>query len=307
MRKKILIIDTFNFLHRAYHALPLTFRDSKGEPVNAVYGVTSMLINLFGLIKPNYIAAALDSEEPTFRLGNFTAYKAHRAPTDPGLISQIPKIIEILEAFGIPAITVAGYEADDIIGTIAKKYGGGEYEVIIVSNDHDMWQLVNKNVTIMVPIRNASEAKWIGVNEVEAGMGFLPDKMTDYKGLRGDPSDNIPGVFGIGEKTAVKLIKEFGSIENIYKNISKVKPDSLKEKLADCAEQAVMSKNLSTIITDVPLKLELEECLYKPFNIYKVVAVLERYNFKSLIKRLGFDSISSNKKEKVDDSQLPLL
>ncbi len=306
-KKKILIIDTFNFLHRAYHALPSTFRDSKGEPVNAVYGVTSMLINLFGLIKPNYIAAALDSDGPTFRLENFTAYKAHRAPPDPGLISQIPKIIEILEAFGIPAIMVKGYEADDIIGTIARKYGDGEYEVIVVSNDHDMWQLVNENVTIMVPIRNAAEAEWIGVKEVEARMGFPPDKMMDYKGLRGDPSDNIPGVFGIGEKTAAKLIKEFGSVENIYKNISKVKPDSLKEKLANCAEQAVMSKTLSTIITDVPLKIELEDCLYKPFNTYKAVEVLERYNFKSLIKRLGFDNISSNKKEKIDENQLPLL
>ncbi len=306
-KKKILLLDTFNFLHRAYHALPPTFRDSKGEPVNAVYGVTSMLINLFSLIKPNYIAAALDNDEPTFRLENYTAYKAHRAPSDPGLISQIPKIIEILEAFGIPAVMVTGYEADDIIGTIARKYGEGEYEVIIVSNDHDMWQLVNENVTIMVPIRNAAEAEWIGVKEVEARMGFLPDKMVDYKGLRGDPSDNIPGVFGIGEKTAVKLIKEFGSIENIYKNISKIKPDSLKEKLANCAEQAVMSKTLSTIITDVPLKIELKDCLYKPFNIYKAVEVLERYNFKSLIKRLGFDKISSAKKEKTDDNQLPLL
>ncbi len=303
MRKKLLLIDTFNFLHRAYHALPPTLTDSEGNPTNAVYGVTAMLISIFGELKPDYVIAALDSEEPTFRVEDFTAYKAHRKPMEDALASQIPKVFEIMKAFGIKQITVNGYEADDIIGTAVKRFSK-EVDVIIVSNDKDMWQLLGDGVAIMIPTKG-NDVDWVGPVEAEKRLEMKPAQLIDFKALRGDPSDNIPGVYGVGEKTAKKLIEEFGSVEEIYKNISKVEPESLREKLANNAEEAVMSKHLATIITDVPMEVSLDECKYTDFNRAKVKDVLQKYNFKSLIKRLGFDT--NRQEEKKDDNQLELL
>jgi DNA polymerase-1 len=302
MKKKLVLIDTFNFLHRAYHALPKTLTDGKGNPTNAVYGVTSMLINLFDQLKPDYVVAAMDSIEPTFRVEDFTAYKAHRKPMDDDLASQIDKVLDILTAFGIKQVTVNGYEADDIIGTIAKDVGG-EVEVVIVSNDRDLWQLVTKDVLVMVPTKG-NGVDWIGPDEVEKRMGFTPNQLIDYKALRGDPSDNIPGVYGVGEKTAKKLIAQYQNIEKVYKNIDKIAPESLQNKLANSAEDAVMSKHLATIITDVPMEFELKNAKYTDFNRAKVKDALQEYNFKSLIKRLGFDE---QKKLEVPENQMNLL
>ncbi len=299
--KKLLIIDTFNFLHRAYHALPKTFRDQNGEPTNAVYGVTSMLINLLSKVKPDYAVAALDGEKPTFRVEDFTQYKAHRKPMEEDLSSQIPKVFEILDAFGIKRVLAEGYEGDDLIGTVAKKYSG-ENEVVIISNDRDMWQLAGKNVVIGIPNGN-NEFEWLGEREAQARLGFDPIRIVDYKGLRGDPSDNIPGVYGVGEVSATKLIQEFGSLEEIYKNIDRVKPDSLKEKLLNSYEQALVSKKLATIILDVPVNVDLEDCQYSEFNHGKVKEVLEKYNFKSLIRRLGFEIEGEKKKKKEEASK----
>jgi DNA polymerase-1 len=304
--KRLLVIDTFNFLHRAYHALPKTLTDSEGEPTNAVYGVTSMLITVFNQIQPTHVVAATDSEEPTFRVEEFTAYKAHRKPMDDELASQISKVYEVLDAFGIKRIEVPGYEADDVIATLAVKFAG-DAGIIIVSNDKDLWQLVDGHVVVMVP-KGRGDAEWIGKKEAEARMGFDIEYMVDYKGLRGDPSDNIPGVYGVGEVTAKKLIHEFGNLKNIYKNIEKVKPESLKKKMEENYEQALMSKKLAELVTDVPVTVDFSECKYKEFNKVEVKKVLEKYNFKSLIKRLGFDeSGSKKKKNRVPENQLSLL
>lgn len=304
--KKLLIIDTFNLLHRAYHALPSTFRDKSGEPVNAVYGVSSMLITLLGKIKPDYVIAALESKTPTFRVEDFTAYKAQRKPMEEDLAVQIPKVLEILSAFGIKQLQVNGYEADDVVGTVAKRFSD-KCEVAIISNDRDLWQLTGGNIMVGLP-GGKGDVEWLGGKEAEARLGFDPIKVADYKGLRGDPSDNIPGVFGIGEKTATKLIQEYGSIEEIYKNINKIKPDSLKEKLLNCAETAVMSKKLAQLILDVPVEVEIDDCVYTEFNHGKVKEILEKYNFKSLIKRLGFDiDPEAKKKDEVSEDQLSLF
>jgi DNA polymerase I len=306
---KLLIIDTFNFLHRAYHALPKTLTDSSGEPTNAVYGVTSMVITVLNQVEPKYMIAALDSKETTFRVEEFTGYKAHRKPMDEDLAVQIPKVIEMLQAFGIHTVQVNGYEADDIIATAVEKFKD-TLEIVVVSNDRDLWQLVGDSVTIMSPAKG-NIVDWIGPNEAIARFGFTPDKIADYKGLRGDPSDNIPGVYGIGEKTATKLIKEFGSMETIYKHLDKVTPDSLRKKLEESYEQALMSKKLAQLIYDVPVEFDLQDCKYSYFNKLDVKVVLERYNFKSLIKRLGFevsrDGKSQKQKSEVIENQLGLL
>jgi DNA polymerase I len=307
--QKILLIDTFNFLHRAYHALPSSFRDSKGEPVNAVYGVASMLINVLGLIRPDYAVAALDGMKPTFRVENFTQYKAHRAPMEENLSSQIPKVYEVLEAFGIKQILVDGYEADDIIGCVASRHAGDNLQVIIVSNDRDLWQLVNRNVLVMSPTTNG-KVEWIGSDEVVKRMGFPPQLIPDYKGLRGDPSDNIPGVKGVGEKTAKLLIEEFGTVEQIYQNIGKVTPVSLKEKLLNNAEEAVMSKQLATIDCAVPVTFSLEDCKYSEYALEDIKEVLSRYNFKSLIRRLGLDvgnDVDQASSGQPNNDQIPLF
>lgn len=312
--KKLLLIDTFNFLHRAYHALPTTLRDKDGNPTNAVYGVTSMLISVFEAMKPDYVVAALDDVSPTFRVEDFTGYKAHRKPMEDGLSSQIPKVFEVMEAFGIKMISLAGYEADDIIGTMVQRFAGiadqdDTVDIIIVSNDKDLWQLVKPNVMIMNPNGNGL-ADWVGEKEVIAKMGFEPHQMIDYKGLRGDPSDNIPGVRGVGDKTAKSLIEQYGSLEEIYRNLQSITPESLKKKLEESYETAVMSKKLATIVTDAPMEVSLNECKYTTFNKGEVKKVLEKYNFKSLIKRLGFEisnKTSRNKVEQVNENQLSLM
>ncbi len=306
--KKVVLIDTFNFLHRAYHALPVTLTDKNGEPTNAVYGVTSMLINLFDQLKPDYVVAALDDIEPTFRVEEFTGYKAHRKPMEDDLSSQIPKVFEIIDAFGVARASLPGYEADDVIGTMVEKYADEDVEFVIVSNDQDLWQLVGDKVKVMSPMARGN-VDWIGEEEVMARHGFTPQQIPDYKGLRGDPSDNIPGVYGVGDKTAKKLIYEYKNIENIYNNINKIEPESLKNKLKESYEQALMSKKLATIIMDAPLDLELKNCKYSTFNKGRVKETLEKYNFKSLIKRLGFEVGGSKKKKKreVPESQLSLL
>ncbi|HSX39281.1 MAG TPA: 5'-3' exonuclease H3TH domain-containing protein [Candidatus Saccharimonadales bacterium] len=307
--KRLLIIDTFNLLHRAYHALPATFTDKDGAPINAAYGVASMLINVLTLVKPDYAIAALDGMKPTFRSEEFTAYKAHRTEMEEALSSQIPKVFEIIDAFGVQKFLVEGYEADDVMGTVAKKFGHEGYEVILLSNDRDMWQLVNGHVLIMLPSTKGDGFEYIGEKEVVARMSFTPDKIPDYKGLRGDPSDNIPGVYGVGEVTAKKLIAQFGTIEEIYKHIAEVEPKTLQEKLANNAEQAVMSKKLATIITEVPLQIDLELCKYRGFNSADVLEILKKYNFKSLMRRLGFevDEGKAKKAEEVSKDQLSLF
>lgn len=305
---KLLLLDTFNFLHRAYHALPPTFRDSNGEPTNALYGVTSMLINLISQVKPDYMAAALDGQKPTFRIEDFTAYKAHRKPMEDSLASQIPKCLDMLEAFGVKKVLVEGYEADDVIATIAVS-SSDKTDVIISSNDRDLWQLAGKNVMLMVPDQKG-KLDWVGREEVVARLGFPPEKIADYKGLRGDPSDNIPGVYGIGEKTAIKLISEFGSVEEVYKNIEHVTPESLKNKLVENYEQALMSKHLAQLIMDVPVGVKLSDLKYAGYDKSKVFSELSKYNFKSLMKRLGFEieAGGGNKtSKKEEDNQLGLF
>jgi DNA polymerase-1 len=305
--QKFLLLDAYNFMHRAYHALPKTFRDQSGAPTNAVYGVTSMLINVLQSVKPEYIAAAVDLPEPTFRVGDFTAYKAQRKPMEEDFSSQIPKVMEIFESFGVRTFSFVGYEADDVIATIAKKFED-QFDFIIVSNDRDLWQLAAEHVMLMVA-GTKGDTEWIGKKEAEARMGFDPGLIAEYKGLRGDPSDNIPGVYGVGEKTAAKLIAEYQTLDNLYRNIENVKPDSLKEKLLNCYEQALMSRNLAKLNYEVPIEVNFEDCKYSEWSKIKVRDTLLKYNFKSLIRRLGFEDVSekSKTKEKPPEDQLALF
>lgn len=298
--KKVVIVDTFNFLHRAYHAIPKSFRAPDDTPTNAVYGVSSMLISLINETRPDCLIAALDSKKPTFRSEEFSNYKAQRKEMEDDLKVQIPLVFESMDLLGIQKINCEGYEADDVIGTLVTKLEK-DNEVYIVSNDRDMWQLINKNVFVLIPNTKGGFEK-IDEEEALKRLEFDKKHLVDYKALRGDTSDNIPGVYGIGEVTAKKLISKYESVENIYKHIEEITPESLKKKLVESVEMAYMSKKLAQIILDAPIQFKLEDCHFK-FNVsQELVDFYTKLNFKSLLRRLNV-----NIDNKIPDSQLNLF
>ena len=285
---KLLILDLFNLIHRAYHALPKEFTDKNGNPTNAIYGVSSMLLTVLNQVHPTYVVAVVDTEKPTFRHEAFTGYKAHRRPMEDLLSVQIPKVLELVNAFKIQAVSAPGYEADDLVAAIATKHKKAN-QVIVFSNDRDLWQLVQPNVVIMLPSTKGDKIEWVGEKEVVARLGVIPNQVPDYKGLVGDSSDNIPGVYGIGQKTAGDLLKKYSTIENIYRHVGEVTPDSLREKLVNGYDQAVMSKKLATLDYNTPADFSLEASRYGNLPIQSVSEALQSYNFKSLLKRVGVE------------------
>lgn len=287
--KKLVIIDTFNFLHRAYHAIPKSFRSLDNTPTNAVYGVCSMLVSVIKETKPDFIISALDSKGPTFRSEEFSNYKAHRKELDEELVVQIPIIFEALEKFGVEKVVCEGYEADDVIGTLAHRYDG-KYEIYIISNDRDLWQLITPTTFILLPTLKGGFEK---VDEVSAlsKLGFDKKYLVDYKAIRGDTSDNIPGVHGIGEVGAKKLISSFGTLEDIYAHIEEVSPESVKKKLIENVEIAYQSKRLATIVLDAPISTQVEVVPSAFTPTTELIEFLKKYNFKSLLKRLGVSEV----------------
>ena len=300
--KKVVIVDTFNFLHRAFHAIPKSFRAPDNTPTNAVYGVSSMLISLIKETNPDCVIAALDSQKPTFRSEEFSNYKAQRKEMDEELKIQIPMVFNAIDLIGIYKLNCEGYEADDIIGTLVKKLKD-DAEIYIVSNDKDMWQLLDKNVFVLIPNTKGGFEK---IDEEEANKRLEFDKkyLIDFKALRGDTSDNIPGVYGIGEVTAKKLIEKYKTVEEIYKNIEEITPESLKKKLVESVEIAYLSKKLATIITDAPIRFNLNDCIFKFYPTPELVDYFTKLNFKSILRRLN---VNIDEKQKVTEDQPSLF
>lgn len=285
--KRLVLVDGNALLHRAYHATP-PLTTSKGELINAAYGFSSMLLRSINELKPDFIAIAWDEKGPTFRHQEYTQYKATRGPAEDGLSSQYERVHEIVSTLNIPEFSLAGYEADDLIGTLAKQAKKEKgLEVIILTGDKDIMQIIDKNVKVLMPKKTLQDVGLYGVEEFKERFGFEPIQMIEYKALAGDQSDNIPGVPGIGEVTATKLIKDFGSIEKIYlpKNL-KTLPERMQKLLAEGAESAVMSKKLATIDLEAPIKLELEKCIVHDYEREKAKKLFEELEFKSLIQRL---------------------
>ena len=270
-KKKLILIDSNAIIHRAYHALP-PLTTKKGELVNAVYGFASVLLNVLNRFKPEYIAATFDLKEPTFRHKEFKEYKATRVKAPDDLYEQIPQVKKVVSAFNIPIVEKKGYEADDLIATFARKTEKlhPDVEVIIVTGDLDTLQLVDDKVKVFALRKGMSDSILYGEKEIFERYGLKPNQMVDYKGLRGDPSDNLPGVKGVGEKTATELLKKYKTIEGVYKNLSGIKEGirkklekskmspKLKEKLLTEKEQAHFSRELVTIRKDAPIKFVLE-------------------------------------------------
>lgn len=300
---RLVLIDGNAILHRAYHALPpLTAPD--GSVVNAVYGFVSILIKIFNDLRPTYMAVAFDRPEKTFRKELFKDYQGKRPEMDSDLVSQIPKVQDVVRAFGIPIYDKAGFEADDVIGTLAKQ---ASMEVIIVTGDKDILQLVDdkRGVKVFMPTKGLSEGKLYGEAEVVEKLGVKPNQIPDLKALMGDSSDNYPGVAGVGPKTAVDLIARYGNIDKIFGTVnSKQKTEKegeiklsvgVREKLRMGEESARMSKDLATIRTDVPVVMKPLVPL-ETLDTLEVRKKLQEFHFPSLLKRLG----KREKEEKED-------
>lgn len=291
-RKIILILDSNSILHRAYHALP-PLTTKQGEMVNAVYGFLLVFFKAIREFQPNYVCACFDFPAPTFRHKEFKEYKATRPSTPEDLVFQIAKIKEILKVFQVPIFEKEGFEADDVIGTICQKISKIKHlEAIILTGDLDLLQLVKENVKVSFLKKGVKERLLYDEELIkEKYQGLLPKQLIELKALKGDISDNIPGVKGIGEKTAFHLIKEFSSIENLYRVLEKKQQNSiltsrLKLLLEKGKEKAFLSKSLVSIKKSLPLEFSLEKCQWGKYKKEEAIKVLEELNFRSLIERL---------------------
>lgn len=282
--RKLLAIDSNALIHRSFHALP-ALTSSRGEPVGALYGLCLTLLNVFKHFKPTHVVAAFDRQEETFRRKKHDFYKAQRKKAAPELIAQIIKAREVFAAFGVPVLEAAGYEADDIIGTVSRKAEKENLETIIVTGDQDELQLVGKTVRVHMLRRGIKDMVTMGPEEVIEKYGLKPEQMVDYKALRGDPSDNISGVPGVGEKTALELLRNYGSLEKLYANLEKV-PEKWRKKLKEGEEKARTSQWLAQIDCSVPVDFELNGLIWNSYSREKVVALFREFGFSSLLARV---------------------
>ncbi|HSD85135.1 MAG TPA: DNA polymerase I [Anaerolineae bacterium] len=292
MPKKILLLDGHSLAYRAYYGLPLydqsgrpRFSTSQGEFTNAVYGFASMLLKVWNEEQPDYIAVAFDKGR-TFRDDKFADYKATRAKMPDELTPQIDRIMQLVKAFGLPAITAEGYEADDILGTLAKRAARDRLEAIIVTGDSDAFQLIGPRIKVFTSGRMYQETILYDEALIKERFGLTPPQLIDFKALKGDTSDNIPGVKGIGEKGATQLLQQYGSVENIYKHLGEVTPARAKSALEANRDMAFLSKDLVTIRTDVPLDVAWQECAVRTYNRAQVEALFDQLEFKTLRNRL---------------------
>ncbi|MBE0448395.1 MAG: DNA polymerase I [Actinobacteria bacterium] len=292
LKKKIILIDGNSLVYRAFFALPTTLATSAGQVTNAVYGFTSMLIKLLKEEKPDIVIVAFDRAAPTFRHDHFEEYKAHREPMPNELISQFPLVKDVLKVLNIPTFEMDGFEADDILATLASKAEAESNDVIIVTGDKDAFQLVDDHISIMTTRKGISDIVIYDRQKVEERYGVPPEKIADFLALKGDPSDNIPGVPGIGEKTAAKLIRQFGSIENLIADIDAIENKRWREMLAENAAEAELSKRLAVLERDVPIDIDFEKCIFGGWAEERVRELFSKLEFFSLLDRF----LSQNKR-----------
>ena len=298
MRKgKLVLIDGHALAYRAYHALQpgrmgtsrgeqvTVLRTSQGELTNATYGFTSMLLGVLRDEQPDYIAVAFDAG-PSFRHKEYAEYKAHREKMPDDLAVQLKRIRQIVEAFNIPVFELSGYEADDLLGTLARQAAEEGLDVLIVTGDTDAFQLVNPRVKVLTSGRRFSDTIIYDEHRIKERYGVSPEQLADYKALVGDKSDNIPGVRGIGQKTAAMLLQKYGTVENIYEHLDEIKPERVRRALEQGKASALLSKRLATIVTNAPVQLDLEACRAAGYDRERVMKLFRELEFRSLVKRL---------------------
>ncbi len=285
MKQTIIFVDANSLIHRAFHALP-PFRTPKGELVNAVYGFYSILLNIITRLNPDYAVISFDVSKKTFRHEVFKEYKAHRVKAPDELYEQFARIREILTLLNIPICEKEGYEADDVLATLATSVEKeSDIESFIVTSDKDSFQLINEKTFVASPKRGGSEIMIYNDEEVMKKLGITPSQVIDYKALTGDPSDNIPGVPGIGKKTAQKLLSQYKTLDGIYDHINEV-TGSVHKKLEENKEEAYFSQKLVTLVHDVPINFTLDASRFNVKDFEKVIPLFDELAFRSLVKRI---------------------
>lgn len=285
-KPKLVIIDGHSLLFRGFFATRM-LTTSDGRPTNAVYSFTNMLLSLLESEQPDAVIVALDAPAKTFRHEEFVEYKAHRRETPEDFSPQVSMTKHLLKAFGIPVLEVPGYEADDIVGTLAKQGTSHDYDVLIITGDMDALQLVGERVSVRATVKGVTDLHHFDPAAVETKYGLRPDQIADFKALKGDPSDNIPGVPGIGEKTAVKLLQQFSHVEDLLERIDELEDPKLREKILANREIMLQSKRLATIVCDVPIDLDkIPPFELSQAHLDQLQRVLEDYEFRSILKKL---------------------
>ena len=317
----LLFIDGNSLFHRAYHALP-PIMDRSGEVANAVFGFSNMLLKALNEVRPRYVACAFDTAAPTFRHVEFEKYKAQRVEPPPDLYPQLPKVKKVLDAFGIKYFEKEGYEADDVLATLASKCRGKSEkgkvdQVVILSGDRDVLQLVDGDVKVQMPsFTKVSEGKpgWgvlMGEQEVREKYGITPAQMVDFKSLMGDTSDNIPGIAGIGPKTASTLLQKYRTLENLFRHVKET-PLKVREKLETGKDDALKAKQLVELDRDVAISFKLSELSFQP-SWEQVRSEYQSLGFKSIVAKIpGTKEEESKvtkgpKEPKVNPNQLELV
>jgi len=346
--KKLVLIDGNAIVHRAYHSIPKNFTNRRGEKTNAVYGFAMTLIKVLEDLKPEYLAASFDLAGPTFRHKEYKEYKATRVKADQDLYDQIPRIKEMVERLGMPIYEKEGYEADDCLGTIVQQVSDIQFpisneitnsknakklkpnaqslEVYIVSGDKDIFQLINGNVRVYNLRKGLSQTAIVDSKKIKEEYNLQPEDFIDLKALAGDASDNIPGIPGIGQKTATNLLQKFDTLEKLYEAIEACHPElvsgSQKQEIPDqarndkCAgikprilnllkeykEQAFLSQKLATIKRDVPIDFKLEDCAWGEYDKSKLKELFEELGFQSLLRRFGGGKREQIKKGESSDT-----
>ena len=281
----IALIDAYSLAYRAFHALPPTLSTADGEPTNATFGFTSMLLRVLEEVKPKYMAVAFDVGK-TFRHEMYPEYKGTRLAMPDEMKTQTEHIREVVEAFNIPIFAIEGYEADDVLGTLSRKAETQKMPSLIVTGDTDAFQIIDDFVRVMTSRRRFSDVVIYDVDAVKERYGLLPQQLIDYKALVGDKSDNIPGVPGVGDKTARTLLRQYGTLDEIYAHLDEIKSKRARNALEEYRDQAYLSRKLATIVTDLPLDLNLEACRVEDFDRDRVVELFRKLEFRSLINRL---------------------
>ncbi|MBC7262546.1 MAG: DNA polymerase I, partial [Chloroflexi bacterium] len=296
-RPLIVLLDGNALVHRAYHAIP-PLTSPSGEPTNATYGFTSTLLKVLDELKPQYAAVAFDVGR-TFRHEQYPEYKATRVAMPDDLRVQLDRVRDVVDAFNLPSKYLEGYEADDVLATLSKKAVEQGLDVIIVTGDTDTFQLIGPHVKVLLSGRKFTDAKLYDEAAIRERYGLEPEQLVDLKGLKGDASDNIPGVPGVGEVTATQLLQQFGSIENLYAHLSEV-PAKLREKLEGKEAEVRRGKELVRLVSDLPIELDLDNCRLSAYDRTKVTTLFRELGFHSLLQRLP-------KTEEPTTAQLPLF
>ena len=286
-RPRLVILDAMSLIHRAYHAVPRHFATSSGEPTNAIFGFTNILLRVVEELSPDHAAAAFDLPGPTFRDEMYEPYKAHREAPDDMLVAQFGRIRELLEVLGIPIYDLEPYEADDVLGTLARQAEADGFDVWLITGDRDALQLVTPHVRVLSTNPRTGQPLIYDEAAIADRWGIKPSQVVDFKGLVGDSSDNIPGVKGVGEKTASTLLKDYADIDDIYAHLEDLRP-AIRRRLEGQEEVAYLSRRLATIVCDVPVEFDQERTRLWQADVDAVQALMRELQFRNVVERMGF-------------------